>query len=58
MSPSSEWDEFLEVTFKVFATLKVVKDGLRHPENIQRAATFAAGVNAAFKAANAKEVES
>ena len=56
--PSVEWEAFKTSVFTSFGPLKAAKESLRDPGNIARAATFAAGVNAAWNAANAKEVAS
>lgn len=55
--PAAEWDAFKTAVFTSFGPLKAAKESLRDPGNIARAATFAAGVNAAWNAANAKEVK-
>lgn len=52
----AEWAAFKSAVFITFGPLKAAKDALKHPDNIARAAIFGQGINAAWQAANAKEV--
>jgi hypothetical protein len=49
VSPAEEWFSFQRAALEAFQPLKAAKAALQHPANIERAARFAAGVNAAWK---------
>ena len=59
-SPLAEWAAWITACKTTFGALKAARDGLKHPENIRRAAILANGVNAAWVAMkeDGKEVES
>mgnify|MGYP006870079599 CR=1 FL=1 len=57
-SEDAEWEAFRTAVFTGFGPLKAARESLKHPGNIARAAEFSQGVNAAWQAANAKEVAS
>lgn len=55
-SEDAEWAAFKTAVFTSFGPLKAARELLKHHGNIARAAKFAHGVNAAWQAANEKEV--
>jgi len=50
---SQEWETFLSLCRSSFAPLKGGREALKNPGNIQKAAKFAAAINAAWKEATA-----
>ena len=56
LTEDAEWDAFRTSVFTSFGPLKAAREALKHRGNIERAAEFAQGVNAAWQAATVKEV--